>query len=287
LRKASPAIGGRGQGEGGIAAADRGRHPVTATLSPSGGEGEEIRGEGEKTAGECSAGVAIGSHTPALELRGVRRIYKSGGAEIVVLDGVDLALAAGEIVALVGPSGAGKSTLLHVAGLLERPDDGQVLISGADCGSLSDERRTLLRRSELGFVYQFHHLLPEFSALENVMLPQMIAGVGRARARQKAAALLAGLGLGPRAGHRPARLSGGEQQRVAILRALANDPKVLLGDEPTGNLDHATGEGVVDTLVDLVRRTGLAALIATHNIQLARRLDRIVALEDGRFKPLS
>ena len=139
----------------------------------------------------------------------------------------------------------------------------------------------------MGFVYQFHHLLPEFSALENVMLPQMIAGIGRARAREKAAALLAGVGLMPRAGHRPARLSGGEQQRVAIVRALANDPKILLGDEPTGNLDHATGDGVLGTLIDLVRRTGLAALIATHNLDLARRLDRIVALEDGRLKPMA
>jgi lipoprotein-releasing system ATP-binding protein len=217
----------------------------------------------------------------------VRRVFRSGGAEIVVLNGVDLALERGEVVALVGPSGAGKSTLLHVAGLLERPDGGNVLIAGEDCGGLSDERRTLLRRSELGFVYQFHHLLPEFSALENVMLPQMIAGIGRARAREKAAALLAGVGLMPRAGHRPARLSGGEQQRVAIVRALANDPKILLGDEPTGNLDHATGDGVLGTLIGLVRRTGLAALIATHNLDLARRLDRIVALEDGRLKPMA
>ena len=227
----------------------------------------------------------FGAVTPALELRGVRRVFKSGGAELVVLNGVDLTLAAGEIVALVGPSGAGKSTLLHIAGLLERPDDGSVLIGGADCGGLSDDRRTLLRRSELGFVYQFHHLLPEFSALENVMLPQMIAGIGRARAREKATALLVSVGLGARTGHRPARLSGGEQQRVAIVRALANDPKVLLGDEPTGNLDRATGDGVVDTLVDLVRRTGLAALIATHNIELAHRFDRIVGLEEGRLKP--
>jgi lipoprotein-releasing system ATP-binding protein len=194
-------------------------------------------------------------------------------------------LRAGEVVALVGPSGAGKSTLLHVAGLLEHPDGGQVLISGEDCGGLSDERRTLLRRAELGFVYQFHHLLPEFSALENVMLPQMIAGIGRARARDKATALLAQVGLTERAAHRPARLSGGEQQRVAIVRALANDPKILLGDEPTGNLDHATGEGVLAILVELVRRTALAALIATHNLDLARRLDRIVTLEDGRLRP--
>ncbi|HZC96956.1 MAG TPA: ABC transporter ATP-binding protein, partial [Bradyrhizobium sp.] len=184
------------------------------------------------------------------------------------------------------PSGAGKSTLLHVAGLLERPDGGVVLIGGEDCGSLSDERRTLLRRSEIGFVYQFHHLLPEFSALENVMLPQMIAGVGRGRARGKAAELLDRVGLAPRIRHRPARLSGGEQQRVAIVRALANDPRILLADEPTGNLDHATGDNVLSTLLDLVRHTGLAALIATHNLELARRLDRIVGLEDGRLKPL-
>jgi lipoprotein-releasing system ATP-binding protein len=223
----------------------------------------------------------------ALELRGVRRIYRQAGTELRVLDGVDLTLDPGEVVALVGPSGAGKSTLLHVAGLLERPDEGAVLIGGEDCGGLSDERRTLLRRSYIGFVYQFHHLLPEFSALENVMLPQMIAGVARRRARGKAAELLDSVGLGPRTSHRPARLSGGEQQRVAIVRALANDPKVLLGDEPTGNLDHATGEGVLNTLLDLVRRTGLAALIATHNLDLAHRLDRIVALEDGRLKPVS
>src|SRR5208282_5150344 len=181
----------------------------------------------------------------ALELRGVRRVFKQAGTELCVLNGVDLALQPGEVVALVGPSGAGKSTLLHVAGLLERPDGGKLLIGGEDCGGLSDQQRTLLRRSELGFVYQFHHLLPEFSALENVMVPQMIAGVPRSRARQKAADLLAGVGLARRAGHRPARLSGGEQQRVAIVRALANDPKILLGDEPTGNLDHATGDNVL------------------------------------------
>jgi lipoprotein-releasing system ATP-binding protein len=173
-----------------------------------------------------------------------------------------------------------------VAGLLERPDGGRVIVAGEDCGSLPEERRTLLRRSEIGFVYQFHHLLPEFSALENVMLPQMIAGVARLRAREKAAGLLDRVGLDPRALHRPARLSGGEQQRVAIVRALANDPKILLGDEPTGNLDHATGESVMNTLLDLVRRTGLAALVATHNLELARRLDRIVALEDGRLRPV-
>ena len=224
--------------------------------------------------------------TAALELRGVRRIFTQAGTELRVLNGVDLALYPGKVAALVGPSGAGKSTLLHIAGLLERADGGAVLIGGEDCGSLSEERRTLLRRSHIGFVYQFHHLLPEFSALENVMLPQMIAGVARRSARGKAAELLDRVGLGPRAGHRPARLSGGEQQRVAIVRALANDPEILLADEPTGNLDHATGGSVMDTLLDLVRRTGLAALIATHNLDLARRLDRIVALEDGRLRPL-
>ena len=161
-----------------------------------------------------------------------------------------------------------------------------MLIGGEDCGSLSDERRTLLRRSEIGFVYQFHHLLPEFSALENVMLPQMIAGIPRHRARGKAAELLDRVGLAPRIKHRPARLSGGEQQRVAIVRALANDPGILLADEPTGNLDHATGDDVLSTLLDLVRHTGLAALIATHNLELARRLDRIVGLDDGRLKPI-
>src|SRR5229473_7748343 len=202
------------------------------------------------------------TRSPALELRAVRKVFHQGGVELTVLDSIDLSLAPGEIVALVGPSGAGKSTMLHVAGLLERPDGGAVLIGGEDCGRLNDERRTMLRRSEIGFVYQFHHLLPEFSALENVMLPQMIAGVARGRAREKAAELLDRVGLAARALHRPARLSGGEQQRVAIVRALANDPKILLGDEPTGNLDHATGEGVLNTLLDLVRHTGLAALIA-------------------------
>ena len=220
----------------------------------------------------------------ALELAGVKRIFRQGGVELAVLNGIDLTLRPGELVALVGPSGAGKSTLLHLAGLLERPDAGEVRIAGQECGSLSDERRTQLRRATLGFVYQFHHLLPEFSALENVMIPQMIAGVGRGAARENASALLRRVGLGERLSHRPARLSGGEQQRVAIVRALANDPKVLLADEPTGNLDHVTAEGVMATLIDITRATGLAALIATHNLDLARRLDRIVGLEDGRLK---
>jgi lipoprotein-releasing system ATP-binding protein len=220
---------------------------------------------------------------PALELRGVRKVFRQGGVELKVLDGIGLALASGEIVALVGPSGAGKSTMLHVAGLLERPDGGAVFIEGRDCGGLSDEHRTLLRRRALGFVYQFHHLLPEFTALENVMLPQMIAGVARRVARDKAAALLERVGLAERLGHRPARLSGGEQQRVALVRALANDPKILLADEPTGNLDHTTAMSVMALLIEIVRDQGLAALIATHNFEQAHRLDRIVALEDGKL----
>ena len=221
--------------------------------------------------------------SPALEMRGVRKVFRQAAVELAVLNGVDLALEPGEIVALVGPSGAGKSTMLHVAGLLERPDGGTVLIEQRDCGALSDDHRTMLRRRALGFVYQFHHLLPEFSALENVMLPQMIAGVARAAARRKAEALLGRVGLAERLTHRPARLSGGEQQRVSIVRALANDPKILLADEPTGNLDHTTAASVMDTLIEIVRAQGLAALIATHNLELAGRLDRIIALEDGRL----
>jgi lipoprotein-releasing system ATP-binding protein len=227
--------------------------------------------------------MTLAGAAPALELRGVRRVFRQAGIDLVVLNGVDLALAPGEIVALVGPSGAGKSTMLHVAGLLERPDAGVVVIAGEDCGGLSDERRTLLRRRALGFVYQFHHLLPEFSAIENVAVPQMIAGVPRTTAREKAAGLLERVGLAARLEHRPARLSGGEQQRVAIARALANDPQVLLADEPTGNLDHSTAASVTEILIGIVRASGLAALIATHNLELARRLDRIVALEDGRL----
>ena len=225
------------------------------------------------------------SPPPALELRGVTKVFHQGGVTLAVLNGINLALNPGEIVALVGPSGAGKSTMLHVAGLLERPDGGAVLIGGRDCGSLSDQHRTLLRRRALGFVYQFHHLLPEFSALENVMLPQMIAGTGRRPARDKAAALLERVGLAERLSHRPARLSGGEQQRVALVRALANDPKILLADEPTGNLDHTTATSVIETLIAVVRAGNLAALIATHNFELAHRLDRIVALEDGKLRP--
>ena len=219
----------------------------------------------------------------ALELREVRRIFKQAGTELRVLNGVDLVLDRGKVTALVGPSGAGKSTLLHIAGLLERPDGGMVLIGGEDCSRLSEERRTLLRRSHIGFVYQFHHLLPEFSALENVMLPQMVAGVARRRARGKAAELLNRVGLGPRAGHRPARLSGGEQQRVAIVRALANDPEILLADEPTGNLDQTTGRMIVDLLFALHREEKNSLVLITHDPLLAERCDRVVRIEDGRI----
>ena len=221
------------------------------------------------------------SSPPALELRGVTRIFRQAGQELPVLRGVSLALRPGEIVALVGPSGAGKSTLLHLAGLLERPDGGEVLIGGQECGGMSDDRRTAMRRQKLGFVYQFHHLLPEFSALENVTLPQMIAGVARGVARKRAKELLAMVGLAARETHRPARLSGGEQQRVAIVRALANAPSILLGDEPTGNLDHHTADEVMGVLMAVVRQARLAVLVATHNLELARRMDRILALEDG------
>jgi lipoprotein-releasing system ATP-binding protein len=218
---------------------------------------------------------------PALEMRRVTRTFRQGGNALAVLQGADLALKPGEIVALVGPSGAGKSTLLHLAGLLERPDGGEILLDGTACGGLGDTERTALRRAHLGFVYQFHHLLPEFSALENVMLPQMIAGKSKTAAQHHANELLAMVGLEPRASHRPARLSGGEQQRVAIVRALANAPRIMLGDEPTGNLDQHTAADVTSALLDIVRRTGLAALIATHNLDLARRLDRVLVLEDG------
>jgi lipoprotein-releasing system ATP-binding protein len=217
----------------------------------------------------------------ALMLDGIRRTFVQAGNRLEVLKGAALQVRPGEIVALVGPSGAGKSTLLQIAGLLEPPDDGRVVIGGQDCGQLNDDGRTKARRLALGFVYQFHHLLPEFSAQENVMLPQMIAGNARGAARARAAEILGRLGLGERLGHRPARLSGGEQQRVAIARALANAPKVLLADEPTGNLDGRTADHVFALLVEVVREQGAAALIATHNPDLAQRMDRVVRLADG------
>ncbi len=220
---------------------------------------------------------------PVLRLDAVARTYRSEAGALPVLRGADLAIAAGEIVALVAPSGTGKSTLLHLAGLLERPDGGRVLIAGRDAGALGDGERTAIRRDAIGFVYQFHHLLPEFSAEENVVLPQMIAGRGRRAARDRARDLLAAFGLGARTAHAPGKLSGGEQQRVAIARAMANAPKLLLADEPTGNLDVGTADQVFEELLRAVRGENLAALIATHNPDLAARMDRRVTLHEGRI----
>ncbi|MBM3571060.1 MAG: ABC transporter ATP-binding protein [Alphaproteobacteria bacterium] len=217
----------------------------------------------------------------ALVLDNVRRTFEQGGVKLEVLRGVHLSLAPGEMVALVGPSGAGKSTLLQIAGLLEKPDAGTIRIGAAEAASLSDNQRTQLRRSHIGFVYQFHHLLPEFSALENVMLPQLIAGLSKREARARSHQLLALVGLQKRADHRPARLSGGEQQRVAIVRAIANVPHVLLADEPTGNLDPHTAAEVFGELRRIVHATKLAALIATHNLDLAAKMDRVLELADG------
>ncbi len=221
------------------------------------------------------------SSAPPLELRAVERRYRTEAGALEVLKGAALTLHAGEIVALVAPSGTGKSTLLHVAGLLERPDGGEVLVDGRAAGTLGDDARTAIRRTAIGFVYQFHHLLPEFTAAENVMLPQMAAGTARTAARRRAEELLGGFGLASRLDHRPGKLSGGEQQRVAIARALANAPRVLLADEPTGNLDTATAGLVFEELLREARGRGLSALIATHNPELAARMDRTVTLRDG------
>jgi lipoprotein-releasing system ATP-binding protein len=223
----------------------------------------------------------MSSDAAALRLTGVTRVFPQSGQALEVLRGVDCAVVPGELVALVGPSGAGKSTLLHIAGLLERPSAGAVEIAGIEAGSLDDAGRTALRRKTIGFVYQSHRLLPEFSALENVVVPQMIAGVSRRAGAERARALLDRVGLAGRADHRPGKLSGGEQQRVAIARALANAPALLLADEPTGNLDPKTAEGVFAVLRELIAETKLGALIATHNLDLARRMDRIVELRDG------
>ena len=221
---------------------------------------------------------------PVLRLNGIEKVYLRGTpGEISVLRGVELTIARGEVVALVAPSGAGKSTLLHIAGLLDTADAGTVAINGTEMTGLSDRRRTEARRGDVGFVYQFHHLLPEFSALENIVLPQRANAVPLAAAEARAMDLLARTGIADRARHRPAELSGGEQQRVAFCRALANQPKLLLADEPTGNLDPETSDKVFDTLLDLVRETGLAALIATHNPALAARMDRILHLDAGRL----
>ncbi|WP_225028416.1 ABC transporter ATP-binding protein [Xinfangfangia pollutisoli] len=218
----------------------------------------------------------------ALVLDGIEKGYNRGKpSEVLVLRGASLTVAAGEVVALVAPSGAGKSTLLHIAGLLDAPDSGRVALGGRQIAGLSDRARTEIRRGEVGFIYQFHHLLPEFTALENVVIPQLANGVAKAAAEARAQDLLGRVGVAHRAGHRPAALSGGEQQRVAFCRALANGPRVLLADEPTGNLDPATSDQVFGALMDLVRSTGMAALIATHNLELAARMDRVVRLEAG------
>ena len=217
-----------------------------------------------------------------LQLSGIEKAYLRGTpGEVLVLHGLDLTVARGEVVALVAPSGAGKSTLLHIAGLLDTPDAGSVTIGGRQMAGLPDRARTEVRRTELGFIYQFHHLLPEFNAAENIVLPQLANGVARAEADRRAAQLLDRVGVAARASHRPAELSGGEQQRVAFCRALANGPSLLLADEPTGNLDPATADQVFATLMELVRSTGLSALIATHNLELAARMDRVLRLDAG------
>lgn len=224
---------------------------------------------------------------PSLILSGITKTYNTGTAnEIAVLRGVDLAISQGEIVALVAPSGAGKSTLLHIAGLLDVPDEGDVFVGGERMSGLSEARRTAVRREDVGFVYQFHHLLPEFTAAENIVLPQLANGVTGAAAGARAASLLQAVGIAERAQHRPAAMSGGEQQRVAFCRALANNPRLLLADEPTGNLDPATSDQVFETLLHLVRSTGLSALIATHNLDLASRMDRQVRLDAGQLSTL-
>jgi lipoprotein-releasing system ATP-binding protein len=219
-------------------------------------------------------------HEPALCLSRVERRYPQGEGFLEILRGAELRVMPGEIVALVAASGTGKSTLLHIAGLLEKPDGGEVLVGGRPTAAMDDAGRTRLRREEIGFVYQFHHLLPEFSALENVVMPQLIRGLAASEARERARQLLDFLGLAKRLDHRPAELSGGEQQRVAIARAVANAPRVLLADEPTGNLDPQTAGHVFGTLVSIVRASGLAALIATHNMDLAARMDRRVTIRD-------
>jgi lipoprotein-releasing system ATP-binding protein len=224
---------------------------------------------------------------PALRLAKVERRYSQGDATLAILTGADLSVHPGQSVALIAPSGVGKSTLLHIAGLLEKPDAGDVLIGDEATTGLDDATRTRMRRNTIGFVYQFHHLLPEFSAVENVMLPQLVRGLDRHTARHRASEILAFLGLGQRLTHRPAELSGGEQQRVAIARAVANAPRILLADEPTGNLDPKTAEHVFATLQSLVRASGLAAVIATHNLDIAARMDRRVTLQGGKVVELS
>jgi lipoprotein-releasing system ATP-binding protein len=221
-----------------------------------------------------------------LELKAVERYYLQGPKRLTILNGAEFSLKRGEMVALVAPSGTGKSTMLHAAGLLERPNGGDVIVNNRACARLADDDRTAIRRNEIGFVYQFHHLLPEFSAMENIMMPQSIRGLSRAEARERAEQLLDYMKIGKRAEHRPAELSGGEQQRVAIARAVANAPLILLADEPTGNLDPGTASYVYEALEALVRQSGLSALFATHNHELAARMDRRVTLAEGKVVPL-
>jgi lipoprotein-releasing system ATP-binding protein len=228
----------------------------------------------------------MAAENPVLYLQAIERNYRQGQNLLNILRGAELAVWSGQLVALVAPSGAGKSTLLHIAGLLERPDGGEVYINSQPTSALSEFERTRIRRLEMGFIYQAHHLLPELSAVENVMLPQMIRGLGKAAARTRAAELLSYLGLKERLTHRPAELSGGEQQRVAIARAVANTPRILLADEPTGNLDLRTADRVFEALTQLVRASGLAAVIATHNLELAERMDRQVTLREGQVVEL-
>ncbi|WP_339636481.1 ABC transporter ATP-binding protein [uncultured Sulfitobacter sp.] len=224
---------------------------------------------------------------PVLRLSGISKAYNPGAPnEVQVLRGIDLTVAPGEVVALVAPSGAGKSTLLHIAGLLDTADSGTVEIAGDDLTGQSDRKRTGVRRADVGFIYQFHHLLPEFTALENIVLPQLANGVARKVAEARARDLLAQVGIAERADHRPAAMSGGEQQRVAFCRALANEPRLLLADEPTGNLDPSTSDQVFAALMALVRGTGLSAVIATHNLELAARMDRQIRLEAGQLVPV-
>ena len=218
-----------------------------------------------------------------LDMRGIRRTYGKGETALTVLNGADFSIKPGELVAFVAPSGAGKSTLLHLAGLLERPDAGSLTINGVECGALNDDKRTAMRRVDIGFIYQFHHLLPEFTARENIALPQLVAGVSKQSATARADELLDHLGIAPRAEHRPSELSGGEQQRVAIARAVANKPKLLLADEPTGNLDPKISEIVFEELTQMVRSSGMAALVATHNHALAAQMDRTVTIEGGKI----
>ena len=219
----------------------------------------------------------------ALNMTGIVREYRQGDRRLRVLNDLELTLQPGEIVALVAPSGAGKTTLLQIAGLLDQPDEGSLMLGGQDCARMGDTERSAKRRADIGFIFQFHHLLPEFTALENVVLPQLIGGVSKRAARARAAELLESVGLAERVTHRPAELSGGEQQRVAIARALANSPRLLLADEPTGNLDQHTGERVADLLIRLAHDNGVAALVATHNRELAASMDRIVRMADGKL----